>query len=111
MGSWTTMSYPKFQLQVQHRVEKKSTKNLVLSGKVTTFVLHMKKYKHLTKEQRYTISVCLRKKMSVSDIAKFIDVSKSTVSREIKRNLNMYRHYVWIDAQQFSDMRKLDSTP
>lgn len=79
---------------------------MVLSGKVTTFVLHMKKYKHLTKEQRYTISACLRKKMSVSDIAKFIDVSKSTVSREIKRNLNMYRHYVWIDAQQFSDMRK-----
>ena len=79
---------------------------MVLSGKVTTFVLPMKKYKHLTKEQRYTISACLRKKMSVSDIAKFIDVSKSTVSREIKRNLNMYRHYVWIDAQQFSDMRK-----
>ena len=73
---------------------------------MTTFVLPMKKYKHLTKEQRYTISVCLRKKMSVSDIAKIIDVSKSTVSREMKRNLNMYRHYVWIDAQQFSDMRK-----
>ncbi len=66
----------------------------------------MKKYKHLTKEQRYTISVCLKKKMLLSDIAKLIDVSKSTVSREIKRNSNMYRHYVSIDAQQFSDMRK-----
>ena len=66
----------------------------------------MKKYHHLTKEQRYTISACLRKKMSATAIAKIIDVSKSTVSREIKRNLNMYRHYVWIDAQQFSDMRK-----
>ena len=59
----------------------------------------MKKYKHLTKEQRYTISVCLRKKLPLTAIAKLIEVSKSTVSREIKRNLNMYRHYVWIDAQ------------
>ena len=66
----------------------------------------MKKYNHLTKEQRYTISVCLRKKMSLSAIAKLIDVSKSTVSREIKKNSNMYRHYVAIEAQQFSEMRK-----
>ena len=66
----------------------------------------MKRYNHLTKEQRYTISVCLRKKMSLSAIAKLIDVSKSTVSREIKKNSNMYRHYVAIEAQQFSDMRK-----
>ena len=66
----------------------------------------MKKYNHLTKEQRYTISVCLRKKMSLSNIANLINVSKSTVSREIKRNSNMYRHYVAIDAQQFSEMRK-----
>ncbi|MBQ6683298.1 MAG: helix-turn-helix domain-containing protein [Bacteroidales bacterium] len=46
------------------------------------------------------------KKKSATAIAILINVSKSTVSREIKRNLNMYRHYVWIDAQQFSDMRK-----
>lgn len=78
----------------------------MLSGKVTTFVLHMKKYKHLTKEQRYTISVCLKEKMSLSGIANLINVSKSTVSREIKRNSNMHRHYVAIDAQQFSEMRK-----
>ena len=66
----------------------------------------MKKYNHLTKEQRYTISVCLREKVSLTNIANLINVSKSTVSREIKRNSNMYRHYVAIDAQQFSDMRK-----
>lgn len=66
----------------------------------------MKKYNHLTKEQRYTISVCLKKKMSLTDIAKLIGVSKSTVSREKKRNSNMYRHYVAIDAQQFSERRK-----
>ena len=66
----------------------------------------MKRYSHLTKEQRYTISVCLRKKMSLSAIAKLIDVSKSSVSREIKRNVNMHRHYVAVDAQQFSERRK-----
>ena len=66
----------------------------------------MKRYNHLTKEQRYTISVCLRKKMSLSATAKLIDVSKSTVSREIKKNSNMYRHYVAIEAQLFSEMRK-----
>ncbi len=66
----------------------------------------MKKYNHITKEQRYTISVCLKKKMSLSKIANLINVNKSTVSREIKRNSNMYRHYVAIDAQQFSEMKK-----
>ena len=44
--------------------------------------------------------------MSLSAIAKLIDVSKSTVSREKKKNSNMYRHYVAIEAQQFSEMRK-----
>ena len=66
----------------------------------------MKRYNHLTKEQRYTISVCLKEKMSITEIANLINVSKSTVSREIKRNSNMHRHYVAIDAQQFSERRK-----
>ena len=44
--------------------------------------------------------------MSLSAIAKLIDVNKTTVSREIKKNSNMYRHYVAIEAQQFSEMRK-----
>lgn len=44
--------------------------------------------------------------MSLTKIANLINVSKSTVSREVKRNSNMYRHYVAIDAQQFSEMRK-----
>jgi IS30 family transposase len=35
-----------------------------------------------------------------------IDVNKSTVSREIEKNSNMHRHYVAIEAQQFSEMRK-----
>lgn len=46
------------------------------------------KYKQLTSEQRYTISVLLKRKASKSFIASTIGVSVSTVSREIKRNSN-----------------------
>ena len=42
--------------------------------------------KHLTNEQRYTISVMLQKGYSQTEIAKAINKDKSTVSREIKRN-------------------------
>lgn len=45
-------------------------------------------YKQLTSEQRYTISVLLQKKMSMTLIAQVIKVSVSTVSREISRNSN-----------------------
>lgn len=43
-------------------------------------------YKQLISEQRYTISVLLQKKMTLSFIAEAIGVSVSTVSREITRN-------------------------
>ena len=69
----------------------------------------MKRYNHINKVQKYTISVCLRKKMSLSAIAKLIDVSKSTVSRVVKKNSNMHRHYVAFDAQQFSEIKKVGS--
>ena len=45
-------------------------------------------YKQLTSEQRYTISVLLQKKMSITFIAQVINVNPSTVSREISRNSN-----------------------
>lgn len=45
-------------------------------------------YKQLTSEQRYTISVLLQKKFSLSFIAGAINVSVSTISREIRRNSN-----------------------
>lgn len=44
------------------------------------------KYRHLTPEQRYTIEVLLRQKKSRKEIARTINVSESTLSREIKRN-------------------------
>lgn len=64
----------------------------------------MKKYNHLTHEQRYTISVCLKENKSKSEIARLIGVSKSTVSREIKRNSNSVGRYVLKDAEMFASM-------
>ena len=66
---------------------KKREEHLLLSPRLIIFVLHM--YKQLTSEQRYTISVLLQKKMSRSFIAQVINVSTSTVSREIMRNSNV----------------------
>ena len=52
--------------------------------------------KHLTKEQRYTISVMKSQKYSQTDIAKAIGKNKSVISRELRRNSDKrsgeYRH-------------------
>ena len=42
--------------------------------------------KHLTSEQRYTISVMLQKGHSQKEIAEVLEKDKSTISREINRN-------------------------
>ena len=42
--------------------------------------------KHLTAEQRYTIYAMLQEEYQQNEIAKVIGVSKSTISREIRRN-------------------------
>ena len=42
--------------------------------------------KHLTQEQRYTISVMLQKGFSQTYIAETIGKHKPVISREIKRN-------------------------
>ena len=56
-------------------------------------------YKQLTSEQRYTISVLLQNRMKQKDIAKAINVSSSTVSREIRRNSGIRGRYNWETAQ------------
>ena len=56
-------------------------------------------YKQLTSEQRYTISVLLQNRTKQKDIAKAINVSASTVSREIRRNSGVRRHYNWETVQ------------
>lgn len=57
------------------------------------------KYKHLTREQRYTISQCLKRGIKQIEIATLIGVSTSTVSREIKRNATKTGRYNHFHAQ------------
>ena len=47
------------------------------------------KMKHLTREQRYGISLMLQEGKSRKDIAKSIGVSVSTISRELRKNCDM----------------------
>lgn len=63
-------------------------------------------YKQLTREQRYTISVLLQKKMSKTFIAGAINVSKSTIFREIKRNSNVKGVYDYHQADLKTRRRK-----
>ena len=46
----------------------------------------MKRYNHLTREQRYTISVCLRKKMSLSGIASCLCLALKKVDTTVNKN-------------------------
>ena len=46
-------------------------------------------YKHLTREQRYTIEALLQTPMSLREIGEVIGVSTGTVSREIWRNCDI----------------------
>ncbi len=64
-------------------------------------------YKHLTKEQRYTIMVLLQAQATISRIAEVIGKSKGTVSREISRNSDMrgYHRYRWDLAQRKYERR------
>lgn len=52
----------------------------------------MKGYKQLNQEQRYTIAQLLKREASLREIARTIEVSVSTVSREIKRNKSKYTY-------------------
>ena len=56
-------------------------------------------YKQLTSEQRYTISVLLQNRTKQKEIAKVINVSSSTVSRELRRNSGVRGRYNWETAQ------------
>ena len=56
-------------------------------------------YKQLTSEQRYTISVLLQNRTKQKEIAKAINVSPSTVSRETRRNSGVRGRYNWETAQ------------
>lgn len=60
----------------------------------------------LIEAQRYEIYLGLKRKWSQTRIAREIGVSKSTVSREIRRNSKPGGEYVWKYAQARCDSRK-----
>ena len=64
-------------------------------------------YKHLTREQRYTIEMLLQTPMTMREIGEVIGVSTGTVSREIHRNCDMrgYHRYRWQLAQKKYERR------
>lgn len=66
----------------------------------------MKKYNHLSREQRYTIDRLLQQKKSYSFIAQTIGVPTSTVSREVKRNKTVRGRYSCHAAHMYATERK-----
>ena len=52
----------------------------------------MKGYKQLNREQRYTVAQLLKRRANLREIARTVEVSVSTVSREIKRNKGKYTY-------------------
>ena len=88
---------------------KKIKRETAVSQRLINFALLM--YKQLTSEQRYTIFILLQNGTKKKDIAKAINVSPSTISREIKRNSGHNGHYNWETAQRNVVYRKRISIP
>jgi IS30 family transposase len=75
-----------------------------------------KKYNHLSKEQRYQISVLLKAGHKVSFISEQLNIHRSTVYRELNRNsrprgsydANYANQYAEIRKERFAKLRKLN---
>ena len=65
-----------------------------------------KKYKHISKEQRYQISVLQKAGHKVSFIAEQLNLHRSTVYRELKRNSRPRGSYDAYYANQYAEIRK-----
>lgn len=65
-----------------------------------------KPYTHLTREQRYKIDALLQANHNQSFIAKQLGVNKSTIARELKRNVLKRSRYSAIRAQEYANERK-----
>lgn len=69
----------------------------------------MKGYKQLNQEQKYTIAQLLKRRASLREIARTVEVSVSTVSRKIKRNKGKYSYsaaYAHMLAQERIEWRQ-----
>ncbi|WP_338873215.1 IS30 family transposase [Spirosoma sp. SC4-14] len=60
----------------------------------------MANYKQLTLEQRYQIQTLVQQKYKQYEIASFVNVSNSTISREIKKNVSLSGDYVATEAHK-----------
>ena len=65
-----------------------------------------KKYKHISKEQRYQISVLQKAGHKVSFISEQLNLHRSTVYRELKRNSRPRGSYDAYYANQYAEIRK-----
>jgi len=65
-----------------------------------------KKYKQISKEQRYQISVLLKSGHKVSFIAEKLNLHRSSIYREIKRNSRQRGSYDALFANQSAEIRK-----
>ena len=65
-----------------------------------------KAYKHLNQEQRHIISALHKAGHTLSDIASYVGINKSTISRELKRNAQKRGQYNAAVAQEISNERK-----
>ncbi|ELN2578736.1 IS30 family transposase [Enterobacter kobei] len=63
------------------------------------------KYRQLTEGTRYQIALLFGEKISLTEISKRVGVSKSTVSREVRRN-RMAGDYSAVEAQRLSEARR-----
>jgi len=70
----------------------------------------MKSYTQLTQEQRYQISALLKGNHTQSEIARILEVHKSTISRELRRNRGQ-RGYRPKQAQRFAMGRRNKAKP
>ena len=69
-----------------------------------------KGYQHLTRDQRCQISVLKSRGFLQKDIAEAINVSKSTISNELKRNSNENNEYEYHYADVKSRIRRLKAS-
>lgn len=72
----------------------------------------MKKYKHLNLEEREKLYAMKAQGLSLRSIAKKLDRSQSSLTRELKRNIKYGNEYLWNDylpckAQKLADKRAL----
>lgn len=65
-----------------------------------------KSYRHLTYEQRCQIYILNKRGDSFSQIARIIGVHRSTISRELKRNIDGENYYCDLAHEKAQERRK-----